>query len=75
MTKERAQHILKTRTECQGFRYAFMNPFMNPKYASLTEIKLDGITELEDRYIRDVWSLMGVDKSYFNAVEEIAKGV
>ena len=70
MTKERAQYIL-----------AFMKmigigaepPFAySPAPFKHSFIRADGITQQEDSFIRMVWAMMSQDKSYYDALVQIA---
>lgn len=75
MSKERAQfvlnncHVLKDGSKV-GFKYAFQHEWVrdhSPLYP-------EGITELEDCYIKMVWNLVGNRASYYDVVKMIAKG-
>lgn len=71
MTKQRAQFILETMKPFGEFRYAFRD---GARGAGNT-IYADGITEQEDRDIRDLWETMPGSTCYYDAVNRIAKGV
>lgn len=71
MTSERARYILETRSDLHGCRFAFPHEFVREG----TALHEDGITREEDEYIKQIWMLMGQDKSYYDAVCAIAKGV
>ena len=68
MTQDRARYILSLATGIGAelpFAYA-PAPFKG------SHIREDGLTLAEDGFIRMVWSMMGQDKSYYDALLQIA---
>jgi hypothetical protein len=74
MSKERAKYILNNKVKINkipySFKYSFRHEFVGPN----SPIYEDGINEVEDAYIKMVWSLMSDDKSYHDAVVKISLG-
>lgn len=69
MTKERAQYILANPVY-GDFRYAFRRKCDHRSRI----IHQDGITETEDREIKEIWRLMPGSACYYDAVQRIARG-
>ena len=69
MTKERAQHILEHVGPFGALRYSFYRA-----YAASERLYADGITQQEDKYIKQVWDTMPGNTAYIHALQRIAKG-
>lgn len=70
MTPERAKFIIDNPKMGGDFAYAFRQKF------NVSTFRPDpkGITEDEDKFIRDVWSTLPGDRCYHDAVVRIARG-
>lgn len=67
MTRERAKFLIDNYIYCEGLPFAErIGEFKN------SPIRDFGITLEEDRFIRMVWSMMSKDKSYYDALAQIA---
>lgn len=67
MTQERARFLFDNYVMCEGLAFSYSPaPFKN------SPIRDWGITLSEDGFIRMVWSMMGQDKSYYDALAQIA---
>lgn len=69
MTPERAQYILANSIYGE-FRFAFRRKCD----CARRRIFADGITEAEDREIKAVWESMPGHTTYYDVVQQIAKG-
>lgn len=70
MTPQRAHEVLNTPTDYWFLPFAFEHEFSNARKPTP-----NGITKDEDVYIKMIWSLMSDDKSYYDALVQIAEGL
>lgn len=79
MTKDRAMYILNNTVEYGGLRWSYPSPLNRPPYYSgsvrSSAVYEDGITPDEFNYVKMIWNLMPDSASFYNALQEIAKGM
>ena len=71
MTQERARYILANRDRFGSIKYAFQHEFLGKHTDGISE---DGVTELEDCYIKMFAGVSNDSMSYLKVLESIAKG-